>query len=392
MGRTERKKIIEDIESYHNSKVLVYFVGDRPLLNGRIAGDSIRWLYDHLKNLDNDKKIDTIDLYLYSLGGNLDTPWPIISVLREYCDHLNVLIPYKAFSATTLTALGAEKILMSRKGELGPIDPQMIEEQKGHGPPGTSPVTKPISTEDITSYISFVKDKVGIQDQSALATLTKSLTDTLPPPTLGQVNRVHSHIRAVAGKMLSHVRSDLDDDQIQKLIEALTEKTFIHGHSIGRHEAKEMGLQVEEMDEKLEKMCWDLYLQYEEYLKLHSFANPLAYFENDNQDEYGEENAVIACIESVKKCHEYSGPLLLKKIRQLPPQLSLNMNAPIQLPADIVTQDIPEHVQRMLQQMQQNIANQMGNMIANELKANMPVIGIDLHNEKMMWKEVHDES
>ena len=86
--------------------------------------------------MNNDEKIKTIDFYLYSLGGNLDTPWPIISVLREYCESLNVLIPYKAFSATTLTALGADRIVMSRKGELGPIDPQMIEEQKGKGPPG----------------------------------------------------------------------------------------------------------------------------------------------------------------------------------------------------------------------------------------------------------------
>lgn len=42
MGRTERKEIIRKIESHRDSKVLVYFVGDRPLLNARIAGDSIR--------------------------------------------------------------------------------------------------------------------------------------------------------------------------------------------------------------------------------------------------------------------------------------------------------------------------------------------------------------
>ena len=388
MGRTERKEIIRKIESHRDSKVLVYFVGDRPILNARIAGDSLRWLYEHLKNMNNDEKIKKIDFYLYSLGGNLDTPWPIISILREYCESLNVLIPYKAFSATTLTALGADKIVMSRKGELGPIDPQMIEEQKGKGPPGTSPVMKPMSTEDVSSYISFIKDKVGITDQNALASLTKSLTDTLSPPTLGQVNRVHSHVRAVAKKMLSQVEPALTTTKIQEIIETLTERTFIHGHSIGRHEAKQIGLQVEDMDKELEKLCWDLFLQYEEDLQLNSFANPWAYFDNDDHEEYTEENAIIACIESVNKCHEYSGPLQLKKIRRAPPQLNLNINVPIQLPPDILVQSVPAQIQQILQQMQQNIASQVGTMIVAQLNNSMPVDAIDLHNEKMMWKEI----
>lgn len=338
--------------------------------------------------MNNDDKIKTIDFYLYSLGGNLDTPWPIISVLREYCENLNVLVTYKAFSATTLTALGAGKILMSRKGELGPIDPQMIEEQRGKGPPGTSPVTKTMSTEDISSYISFIKDKVGITDQNALATLTKSITDTLSPPTLGQVNRVHSHVRAVARKMLSQVKPALTTTKIQEIIETLTERTFIHGHSIGRHEAKQIGLQVDDMDQKLEKLCWDLFLQYEKDLQLNSFANPLAYFDNDDQEEYVEKNAIIACIESTNKCHEYSGPLQLKKIRRIVPQLNLNINVPIQLPANIIDQDIPAQTQQMLQMIQQNVASQVGNMIADQLRNSMPVEGIDLNNAKIIWREV----
>lgn len=264
----------------------------------------------------------------------------------------------------------------------------MTEQQKGKGPPGTSPTVKTMSTEDIMSYISFIKDKVGITDQHSLAELTKSLTDTISPPTLGQVNRVHSHIRAVARKMLSQVKPTLSTTKIQEIIESLTERTFIHGHSIGRHEAKQLGLQVENMDEELEKLCWDLYLQYEEDLNLNSFANPLAYFDNDDQDEYEEENVIIACIESVEKCHEFSGPLILKKVRQPPPQLNLNVNVPIQLPANIVAQNIPAQIQQMLQQIQQNVAGQVGKMIANQLRANMPVVAVDLHNEKMIWKEV----
>ena len=385
LGRDERKKIISEIESHRNSKVLVYFVGDRPLRTAHIASDSIRWLYEHLKNMDNDKKVAKIDLYLYSLGGSLETPWPIISVLREYCKELNVLIPYKAFSAATLTSLGADRILMSRKGELGPIDPQLVHVGSK---PGTNPIPSQMSTEDISSYISFIKDKIGITDQNALAALTKSLADTVSPPELGQVSRVHFHIRAVAGKMLSQVKPTLTTTKIQEIVEILTERAFIHGHSIGRHEAKQIGLQVDDMDEKVEKLCWDLFLQYEEDLKLNSFTDPLDYFDSDDQDEYVEDDAILACVESTNKCHEYSGSIQMKKIRQPPPQLNLNVNIPIQFPANILGQSIPEETQRMLQEMQQSAANQVRGMIAEQLRKSMPVVDVHISNVKMMWREV----
>ena len=388
MGRVERKKILEEIEKLRDSKILVYFVGDRPVMKAQISSDAIRWIYEHLREFNGNKSVDKIDLFLYSRGGSLETPWPIISMLREYCRTLHVLISFKAFSATTLMSLGADRIYMSRKGELGPIDPQMIEQQTGKGPPGTSPTQKLMSTEDVTSFVSFIKDKVGITDQNALAMLTKTLADTLTPTTLGQVNRVHSHIRTVSRKMLSLIKPPLSTTKMQQIIESLTERTYIHGHSIGREEAKKMGLQVYDMEDKVEKLCWDLYLDYENEMKLNSLGNPLAYFDRDDQEEYVEDNAVIACIESVKKCHQFAGQLLLKKIRQVPPQISLNLNIPIQLPAAIVTAQVPPNIQQMLQQLQQGIANLVGNAISDQLRHQMPIHAIDIHSDKMNWKEI----
>ena len=60
----------------------------------------------------------------------------------------------------------------------------------------------------------------------------------------------------------------------QKNYTVTTERTFIHGHSIGKHEAKQIRLQVDDMNGELENLCWDLFLQYEEDLRLNSPANP----------------------------------------------------------------------------------------------------------------------
>lgn len=379
MGREERREIIKKIQDLRRSKVLVYFVGDRPLLGAQISADSIRWMYDHLKSMNDNSKVDTIDFYLYSLGGALNTPWPIVNMLREYCDTLNVLVPYKAYSAATLTALGADTISMGRKGELGPIDPQMT--RTGHGPiPNET-----ISTEDVSSYVSFVKNSVGVTDQSALAELTKALVDKTGALGLGEINRVHSHVRDVAKKLLSQVKPALDTAEITKIIESLTERTHIHGHSIGRQEARQMGLRIEDMDRGLEQLCWSLYLEYENHLKLHSYTDPNDFLEG-GKDEYSEDGAVIACIESENLHHEYSGTLVCRRIRQPGPQLNLTVSIPIQLPDG--GQDSVQSGKATLEQIQQDVTDRIARQIAEQIKAQMPTIGLEQSLTKRMWRKI----
>ncbi len=380
MGREERQKIIKKIQDLRRSKVLVYFVGDRPLLGAQISTDSIRWMYDHLKSMNDNKKVETIDFYLYSLGGALNTPWPVVNMLREYCDTLNVLVPYKAYSAATLTALGADKISMGGKGELGPIDPQMTRTS-----PGPLPTNETISTEDVSSYVSFVKNRVGVTDQSALADLTKALVDKTGALGLGEINRVHSHVRDVAKKLLSQVKPALDTAEITKIIESLTERTHMHGHSIGRQEARQMGLRIDDMDRELERLCWSLYLEYEQHLKLHSYTDPTDFLDS-GKDEYVEDGAVIACIESENLHHEYSGTLVCRRIRQPGPQLNLTVSIPIQLPDG--DQDSAQSGKAALEQIQQDAIDKIARQIARQVEAQMPTIGIEQSLTKRMWRKI----
>jgi len=115
-----RKELIKQIQDKRNSKVIVYVTGDRQPIVAMIAEDAVRPLYDHLLSIG---KAEKIDLFLYSRGGDVSVPWRIVSMFREFCDELSIIVPYKAYSAATLISLGADKIIMGKKAELGPIDP-----------------------------------------------------------------------------------------------------------------------------------------------------------------------------------------------------------------------------------------------------------------------------
>jgi len=115
-----RKEIIRQIQSMRSSKVIAYVTGDRQPITSVIAEDAVRPLYEHLLSIGKNEKID---LFLYSRGGDVSVPWRIVSMFREFCDKFSILVPYKAYSAATLISLGADKIIMGKKAELSPIDP-----------------------------------------------------------------------------------------------------------------------------------------------------------------------------------------------------------------------------------------------------------------------------
>jgi len=118
-----RLEIIDNIEKKINAKIITYICGDRPGALSQTYPDAIRPMYDHLKSIGN---VEKIILYLYGIGGVLEVPWRMVTMIREFCDSFEVIIPYKAYSAVSLIALGADKNIIGRKGELRPISPSLI--------------------------------------------------------------------------------------------------------------------------------------------------------------------------------------------------------------------------------------------------------------------------
>src|SRR5258707_1268111 len=68
---------------------------------------------------------ETINVILDSTGGSLDSAFRTALYLSKYAETLNIYVPRKAKSASTLIAVAANSIFMSPFGELGPLDTQI---------------------------------------------------------------------------------------------------------------------------------------------------------------------------------------------------------------------------------------------------------------------------
>ena len=135
MGFQERLKLIEEIETARESKVICYLTSLKPNLAASMAEDAVRVFFDHLLLLQQ-RPIPKLDIFLCSNGGSGALPWRLISLFREFATKIGVLIPYRAYSAATMVALGADEIVMHPFAEMGPIDPTVsndfILQDRGH--------------------------------------------------------------------------------------------------------------------------------------------------------------------------------------------------------------------------------------------------------------------
>jgi len=268
--------LLRQIEALRGSRVIAYLTCDQtnsPFV-GRMALDTVPFFYEHLRHVG---RTERLDIFLYSQGGDTIVPWRLVSLARERCRHLAVLIPYKAHSAATLLALGANEIVMGEMGELSPIDPSIAtpfnprREDQPQGPP------LEISTEDVAGFFNFARDRLHVSEDHMIQAL-QMLVGRLHPLALGSVYRSHALIRMIADNLLSlHMTQPTEAPLVKQIVDNLAEKLYYHNYFIGRQEAKQLGLKVEYPSEEIESLMWELFQVYRTEMGLGETFDPNRY-------------------------------------------------------------------------------------------------------------------
>jgi hypothetical protein len=372
----DRASLIQAIEKERKLRLLSLIVSDRSVAVGPIAQspfqithDIPRQILDHLQAIGH---VPRIGIFLYSRGGDTSVPWVLVSLLREYCDELEVIIPFRAHSAATMIALGADQIVMGRHAQLGPIDPTIAFQETNQADPSKSKMVT-IAVEDITSYIKLVKDGVGITDQRELGEAFGRLSSVVSPVTLGTINRQQAYIRMVARKLLGSRKNPPQVAETDRIVEGLISQTYFHQHVINRAEAvRDIGLDnVPTIDGALDDKIWSLFLNYERIMAMRSVVNGANLFAPADPDQRIVENVVGALIETATQQTRLSGRLVVTRARAIPQTLNVNLN--VGLPGQLAQPgaNIPQQLQALIPQLQAAIQA----MVQEEVRKQAPVSG-----------------
>lgn len=278
MPLKERQQAITALEQKRGSRIICYVTGDRqPQLETKIGMDVFPFFHDICNRLGKPEKVD---LFLYSSGGATMAAWGLVNLLREFFDHFSVLIPFKAHSSATLLSLGANEIVMSRAGQLTPVDPTITSpfNPTFEMDPSSPKQFLPVSVEDVIGFLDLVRKEAGVKSESEMTQLMQTLASDVRPLALGSVYRAKEQIRMLARKLLEfHMNTEPERGKIEGIVTTLTRELYSHDYLITRKEAKNLlGLKIATCSDELESAMMALFQQYAEDLQLRNVYSPEA--------------------------------------------------------------------------------------------------------------------
>ncbi len=315
MRDKNRVAIIQEIERERDSRVIAYLTGDRKGMETRIAFDQPSLIYDHLVEIGPQEQID---LFLYSPGGLTLAAFTTVNLIREFCKRFTVLVPSNALSAATLISLGADEIVMSRLGQLSPVDPTVTSPYNPQAPVGPAAPPGvlsllPLSVEDVTGYINLAEEEFHLKEEGSMLRVLESLASNVHPIALGSVQRSRQQIGMLARKLMESHWPKGKSETIEKIIETLTRKLGSHDYRISRREAKdELELPVVYPTADFESVMWSLFKKYQEVMEL-----TVPYINDAILGAEPEKTVIVrrAFIESEASTHVYESHRHLKRVQ-----------------------------------------------------------------------------
>jgi len=257
---------------------------------------------DHMiHHLDLIGDVPKITLLLYTKGGDTLAAWSIVNLIRQFCKHLEVLVPEKALSAGTLMCLGANSVMMTKQATIGPIDPSVITPLNptiGAGP-AQQPI--PVSVENINGFIEYAR---SVSDREAdLIEVFAKLADSVHPMVLGTAYRARTQIRMLASKLLTNA-GVVAAERHKAVLDFLCSESGSHDYTINRREAREaLGLPVEKPNDQQYKLIKSTFDSIRDEMLLTSPYDPRVAISAEPSGEY---RCIRALVESLPGgSHQY---------------------------------------------------------------------------------------
>jgi hypothetical protein len=289
--RNDRLDNYKKLEELRGSKLLIYFTSDRQNAETNIGSDVLAPFANHLDMIGD---VEKISLFLYSNGGSTLAAWSIVNLIRSFCKDFEVIIPFRCQSAATLISLGSNRMVMTKQGTLGPIDPSTNGFMNPLANINGQNIRVPVSVEHVNGYLDMAKEDFGITG-SDLKDIYLKLTDNIHPLALGDVYKSKAQIKMLAEKLLKyHV---IEKGNVSKVISFLCSESGSHDYTIYRKEAKdELGLNVEKPNDELYSIIKAIYQDIETELELRNPYSPNVLLATKTPYQYTMRRALIESI------------------------------------------------------------------------------------------------
>lgn len=218
--------------------------------NSPIDDEAVSIAYECLRHIG---PIPRLDLVLSTPGGVVTTARRFALLLREFTQHLTILVPYQARSAGTLLCLSADELILGPLAELGPIDAHI-----GSAGPPPSDAPGILSAEDIRTFRQMAEDWFGVKREKDRLQVLALVAQRIFPTSLSSFYRSDRLARQAAHELLRYQLPKAEESVRQQIVNQLVGGYDAHDHVITRREALTLGLRVYFPSPREEEVLWDL--------------------------------------------------------------------------------------------------------------------------------------
>ena len=240
--RSESLKHLKDISRLRGNRHVIFY-GSAFLQKPQAPADRLQITYEDVNAFMSVMHGMTwnknLTLLLHTPGGLTNAAETLVAYLRSKFTNIEVIIPTYAMSAGTMISLAANRIVMGRQSQLGPIDPQFLMGQRSQ------------SARAIVDQ--FEEAKKEILQNAAAAGVWFPILQTIGPALLQEARNALQYGEEMVAQWLENYMfagksnaKELARKAAAHFNDAASHKS--HGRRIDRDEAREQGLNVEDLE------------------------------------------------------------------------------------------------------------------------------------------------
>jgi ClpP class serine protease len=240
--KSNLQKYLNDISSLRENRNVIFYASaflqkpEAPQGFVQITHEDLNGFMATLYGMQWEKGLT---LLLHTPGGLTNAAETVVEYLYQKFQYIEVIIPTFAMSAGTMISLAANKIIMGRQSQLGPIDPQMPLSNRF------------VSAQSVVDQFEEAKEEI-LKDPK-VAPVWYPILQSIGPALIQEAkNAIGYSQRMVENWMkLRMFKADEHREKKAKQIAKFFRDASVHlshGRRISREEAKKQGVIVEELE------------------------------------------------------------------------------------------------------------------------------------------------
>lgn len=242
------QRLIEAIEADIQEPLITYWNSS----SGSICNSDVLGLYGVLRDL---RPCPRLSLFIKSDGGSGQASLRMINLLRQYVDHLTVLVPLECASAGTMLALGANLIQMGPLAYLSAVDTSLTHD--------LSPLDRDnhrvkVSQDELDRAVRLFQAQAAKDQGNPYAALFQHVH----PLVIGAVDRSSALSTRLCIELLGFHMTD--SVKAQAISDTLNSGYPSHSYPITLREATRIGLNAEPLADGLNRKLLELNAVYSE--------------------------------------------------------------------------------------------------------------------------------